>query len=276
MSIKIDHPFRRQFQYTGTLMTTDIQIVASGSRSLAHDGFKVMQKGVQQLNFFDPNSELSKLNQAVDTDWVTVSDLLYRVLKLAKKLEKQSGGYFRADFESLATHPGRASGFSIHPFRKAIKLQPWTRLNLGGIGKGFLVDEAFNFLKQAGAKHILINAGGDCRAYSESYAWKVGLVNPFHPNSFFGHVALRNGALVTSGDTVRKRKEKGQSFSHFYDPKRQKFLKKPPYSTVVVEGPSAAESEVLAKSLLMGASLKIKFPFKGLGVVQETKTIREF
>lgn len=90
------------------------------------------------------------------------------------------------------------------------------KIGLGGIGKGYAVDRAFEFLKSKGMVNFSVNGSGDMRVHSEPDApreWKVGIRNPFsrNKNQSAGLVQIKNGSVSTSGSYIQN---KGVSHDH--------------------------------------------------------------
>ena len=54
-------------------------------------------------------------------------------------------------------------------------------LDLGGVAKGYAMDEAVKALREAGIQHALINAGGSVYALGtrpDGEPWRVGIQDP--------------------------------------------------------------------------------------------------
>ena len=68
--------------------------------------------------------------------------------------------------------------------------------------KGWAVEEAVRALEAGGAANMLMIAGGDLVARGEpvpGQAWHIGIRHPMFANQVASVLALRNGALATSG-----------------------------------------------------------------------------
>ena len=204
-------------------MASRFEVIASHVDGLAQRTLNHAQKLVNMMNFFNPDSELSQLNKAAKNQWHPVSDTLFKVLCIAKQLQLESKGVFRVDFEGISKKPNGQHGFSLKKHNQ-VKLKTDTILNLGGIGKGFIVDEAFEFAAQNGGQDILINAGGDIRAKSTSHPWKIALLNPYKKDVAFGRIDVKNGAVVTSGTYAKTRTENGKNHTHFFNSKTKQFI----------------------------------------------------
>src|SRR5207248_2966107 len=124
-----------------------------------------------------------------------------------------------------------------------VTLEPGTRLDLGGIAKGYAVDRACDLLFAAGP--CLVNAGGDLAARGGS--WPVGVDGG--PT-----LELADGALATSGSDRRRWRRNGEERHHLIDP-RTGTPSRSDLVRVTVAAPNAVEAEVLAKALyLTGAA----------------------
>lgn len=92
------------------------------------------------------------------------------------------------------------------------------QIGLGGIGKGYAVDKAFDSLKEMGLVNFYVNGSGDIRVHSQIDAprkWRIGIRNPFSkdPSKNVGIVQLTNGSISTSGSYVKFNPEA----KHFFD-----------------------------------------------------------
>jgi FAD:protein FMN transferase len=101
---------------------------------------------------------------------------------------------------------------------RAKLLAPGMKLDLGGIGKGYGVDEALKVLRTNGITRALVAGSGDV-AVSEpppgKNGWRIELapldVTNAPPTRFLN---LSNAALATSGDLFQRLEINGQRYSH--------------------------------------------------------------
>lgn len=93
-------------------------------------------------------------------------------------------------------------------------------LELGGIAKGYIIDQVYAYLKQHQLTSFLIEAAGDIRVYGKpEYKdnWVVGLSST---NKTQEIVQLKSGeAIATSGKTYRFYTIEGINYSHILNPK---------------------------------------------------------
>ncbi len=79
------------------------------------------------------------------------------------------------------------------------------RLDVGGIGQGFAIDEAARVLRGLGINAFLIDLGGDIVAGDAPLAqpgWRIGINDTLT-------ILLQNRAVTTSGDTYRFLEHRG-------------------------------------------------------------------
>lgn len=92
---------------------------------------------------------------------------------------------------------------------------------LGGVAKGYAVDEAVRTLQEAGVRAGIMNAGGDLRTFGvrpgRKY-WNIGVQDPENPQELAGVLKVREAAVATSGDYQRFLEKDGIRYHHILDP----------------------------------------------------------
>ena len=149
------------------------------------------------------------------------------------------------------------------------------RLDLGGIAKGYIVDQGMVWLNGQGVQAALINAGGDIRVSGspEHPAWRIGLQDPLEEGNLLGVFLVREAAVVTSGTYERYFETAEGRFAHILDPKTGRPVEGLLSATVVAEESFLADA--LATALMVrgrqeGISLLKSFLFaKGVLVEQD-------
>ncbi|MEE8546960.1 MAG: FAD:protein FMN transferase [bacterium] len=94
-------------------------------------------------------------------------------------------------------------------------------LDLGGVAKGYAVDEAVKVLKEQGASAGIVNAGGDLKAFGKKPGgkrWRIGVQAPDDHQELAGVLEIANGAVATSGDYERYFETGGKRYHHILDP----------------------------------------------------------
>ncbi|MEO8153626.1 MAG: FAD:protein FMN transferase [Rhizobacter sp.] len=159
--------------------------------------------------------------------------------------------------------------------RPVLTLPPGMELDLGGLGKEYAADSVLGLLREASGLPLLVNLGGDLvasgpRAGGEP--WYVGIERPVSEAAVVGGVvtdaagliALRGGALATSGDARRHLLIDGVRYSHILDPRTGWPVQDAPRS-VTVAAPTCTEAGLLATlAMLQGLGAEALLAAQGL------------
>ena len=134
-------------------------------------------------------SDLTRLNNSRGAR-VEISAATWDVLATAHHLYRLSEGVFDP---CLPSHPGCLHDLELLPDSSAICHAPLA-LDLGGIAKGYAIDQAIHALQQAGCNKGMVNAGGDLRIFGESS--QEILIRTQQPG--VTRITLKNAALAVS------------------------------------------------------------------------------
>ncbi len=151
---------------------------------------------------------------------------------------------------SAPAAPGRWRGIRVDPQAHSVTLPAGTRLDLGGIAKGWAADRAASMLRPFGSG--LVNAGGDLRAWGDQpgvepgQGWLAAVEDPAWPDRDAAWLWVREGALATSS-IVRRRWTGGH---HLIDPRTGQSADTDLLSVTVL-APTTAQAEVAAKVVLI-------------------------
>lgn len=207
------------------------------------------------LTRFDARSELSRLN-AAGGQWCQVSDLLFSMIEASIAAATATDGLFdptilpvlealgydrdfalvQADRVSRAGAPhslarataGDWHGIQMDVPQRRVRLPRGTRLDFGGIAKGWAADIALDqFFTDV--PDVLINMGGDIRVRGGPQtdgthaAWPVGIgaSSELTPGQLeqMPVVTLARGGLATSGASARWWYQAGERRHHLIDPR---------------------------------------------------------
>jgi thiamine biosynthesis lipoprotein len=94
-------------------------------------------------------------------------------------------------------------------------------IDLGGIAKGFGVDQAVAALKRHGIEHALVNVGGDLFALGrapDGDPWTVGVRDAREPARIAQTFHAEDLAVATSGDYQQYFDHRGRRYHHLLDP----------------------------------------------------------
>ena len=164
------------------------------------------------MSAHQPDSDLGRLARASAGERVPVHPYTASVLRLARRWQVASAGAFdpgaaavwlarrglRPGLEAPGGAWGTLAGACIDA--ESVLVDGPLPLDLGGIAKGFAVDQAVEALRRQGIVHGLVNAGGDLRAFGER-PWRVDLRHPVDWTRTRGLLRLREGAVASSVDS---------------------------------------------------------------------------
>lgn len=197
-----------------------------------------------RMSLYRADSELVRLNAHGTTPFAASRELL-EVLAAAQRIAALSDGAFDATVEPLVRawgfgtekrrevpEPGRVQAGRARvgwralrvdaPARTVHKAHASLALDLNGIAKGYGVDRAAAAIEALGIDDYLLEVGGEVRARgrnTQGEAWRVGIEEPdAWPPRARRVVAMRDGALATSGDYRIYFEAGGRRYAHEIDP----------------------------------------------------------
>ena len=100
---------------------------------------------------------------------------------------------------------------------------PYMRIDVGALGKGYATEIAAEFLIENGVTSYVLNIGGNIRAIGTkpgANGWVTGIKNPDKNSNevFSARVVISDISLVTSGDYERFYTVDGVRYHHIIDP----------------------------------------------------------
>lgn len=219
--------------------------------------FAAVERVHRLMSFHDPESEISRLNRWAASGEVAVSGETFRVLQCALELHERTRGIFDIavapelmENRTLPRHTflggrtdycGRTADIRFLPGGTVRFSRPLC-IDLGGIAKGFAVDEAVGRLRACGMDSGFVNAGGDMACFGEPRP--VWVRHPRNPGEFLPLPALENGALATSANAYLWRE---QPCAHIHGQTREPLRR--PFSVSVRAG-SCLMADALTKVVL--------------------------
>jgi thiamine biosynthesis lipoprotein len=234
-------PFVHRFRALGS--DNEIQLHAESEERAA----RLAQIGVAEANrieakysrFLD-DSLTTKINRAAGVAWVDIDSETAGLLDYADACYRQSDGLFdltsgvlrRAWNFREARVPEADAVAALLPLigweavdraTTRIRLRKTgMELDFGGIGKEYCADRVAALMYDAGARHGLVNLGGDIRVvgpHPDGSPWTVGIRHPRADDAVLALAKLSEGALATSGDYERYFEIDGKRYCHMLDPR---------------------------------------------------------
>jgi len=265
----------------------EIQLWADGAAAagpLLAAGMAEFDRIESWMSTYREDSEISRVNRLAAREPVRVSAELYDIVRRSLELSVLSEGAFDITFDSV----GRLYDFraGVRPDAGAIRenlpgidwrhvvLDPaastirftrdGTRINLGGIGKGYACERVADLLRKAGVRSGRVNAGGDTRLIGNraGQPWMVGIRDPDADDRWVTRLALEDEAISTAGDYERFFDEDGVRYHHIIDPKTGDSARG--VRSVTVIGPDATMTDGLDNAVF------ILGPERGLALIDAT------
>jgi FAD:protein FMN transferase len=227
---------QERYEFTEVHMGMPVRVVLyagtdSAARSAARAAFRRIAELDDTFSDYRPQSEARRLADRAD-EWVPVSADMFTVLARSIEISRLTAGAFDVTVAPIVALWREARRTGVHPrpgqidsaealvgwrrisldsARRSVRLEPGTRLDFGGIAKGYIIGRA---LAAAALKSVMIEAGGDIvvsDAPPGTSGWKIDVGGRVE--------SLRNSAVSTSGPTAQFVVIDGQRYSHVVDPR---------------------------------------------------------
>jgi thiamine biosynthesis lipoprotein len=237
-----------------------------------------------------PDSELSRVNAAAGRTAVAVSPETFDVVREAIHASEISDGAFDITFETLHglwkfdedldPHPPTDAQIKaklplvgyrpIHldASKRTLFLdREGTKISLGGIAKGYAVDQAARVLKEAGVTSFIAQAGGDLFTAGrkpDGSEWAAGIRDPRGPG-YFATLPVSDHAFSTAGDYERSYVIDGKRYHHIIDPKTGRPA--PLCRSVTIWAPTALLADEIDDAVF------ILGPDKGMALVESLEGV---
>lgn len=211
---------------------------AASLRAAGEEAMREIKRIEALCNFYSPSSELSRLNREAGAGPVRCSGTMMRLLVTCRDLHTATQGRFDPTVApALAAWGIRNQGemgsipsedtierlkgrigmqyVELDAKRQTVRfMKPDIQLDLGGIAKGWALDEARILLAESGVESALLHGGTSTALAIGSDEgnglWKVAIEDPYvtsNTPSWLLTVPLQDGALSVSG-------VQGKSFLH--------------------------------------------------------------
>lgn len=270
----------RQFRAMGS----DAHLVLHGAPSgLAEWAVAEVERLERLWSRFAADSDLSLLNADAGHGPHRVHPLTFAAVQAALDMHRTTDGLFdptvldalvglgydrtfreidreRTDLPDVPRPTPGIVDIVIDVDEHTVSLPPGVHIDLGGIGKGMAADMVAEGAIDRGAVGSAIGLGGDVRIAGrgpdDEGAWDIHVEHPLDESrELTVHRLTDSGpcAIVTSTTMMRTWRRAGASLHHLIDP-RTGTSAVTDLAAVVVAGPEAGWSEVMAKAALIAGS----------------------
>lgn len=189
-----------EFQSIGTHWIVNIvdELSHGQLEKIESEILKITSEFEHLYSRFIEDSLVSKLNRGEKLE--SIPEDLSNMLNLCEKVKQVTQGHFDINVGSTLEKLGYDSKYSFSE-----NIVPSNRIDLGGIGKGYLIDKVKNYLKNTKIKYFFINAGGDIFATSDTgKPFEFLLEDPFDNTQAIGSIKVLNSSIAASSPVLRK------------------------------------------------------------------------
>jgi thiamine biosynthesis lipoprotein len=286
-------PRLARFVFTDRHMGTEFRIVLyapdeATAKLAAKAAFARAAELDAIMSDYKADSDLMRLCKQAGGPPVRVSEDLFAILYRSQEVARKSGGAFDVTVGPLVRLWRRARRTRRLPdpkeLEKALKLVGFDKirldserrtvqllvagmlLDLGGIAKGYAVEEMLAVLRRYGITRALVQASGDIAvadAPPDKAGWKIGLAPLRDPDADpERYLLLKHAAVSTAGDARQYVEIGGKRYSHIIDPRTGRALVG--RSSVSVVAPDGTTTDGL------DTALSVMGPKAGLALVEAT------
>ncbi|MBW6516059.1 MAG: FAD:protein FMN transferase [Candidatus Cloacimonetes bacterium] len=188
----------------------------------------------RKFSYYDEEGDLWRINN-YRHEKVEIDPEFYELLTLAEIFYQKTDGRYDVSigvlteiWNSERTYPPPADsirmamdkvGFSDIIIRPNYIIRPvGMKINLGSIAKGYIIDKAVEYAISKGIHSGYINAGGDIRLFGDQGREQlIGIQHPRDVNDVIAVLAIKDRAVVTSGDYERYFDHEGRRYHHIID-----------------------------------------------------------
>jgi thiamine biosynthesis lipoprotein len=269
---------KQQQDIMGTRVSVEVwHKDASLTQQCSQKIFNEMHRIDALMSSYKSNSELSFINDNAAISAVDISQEMVNIINRSLHFSELSHGAFDITFASVGyryDYRNRAApseqvieqGLASIDYRH-IKLNQnklyfddaGVRIDLGGIAKGYAVDQAIEIARQCGIKEAMVSAGGDSKILGNKRGrpWVIGIQHPRKKTKLALRLPLSDTAISTSGDYERFFIRNGQRIHHIINPATGKSAMTAWSATVT--GPDGMTTDALSTTIfILGAKKGIE------------------
>ena len=244
---------------------------AEEGMSLVEETFTEITRIEALMSTYIEGSEISEINRSAADAPVVAGDELINLILRSLDISVLTHGAFDITYDSIGQYYDfrerrRPDAATIQEGLERIDyrlvevdrlegtvqfLAPGVRINLGGIAKGYAVEQAVKLLRSRGILHGIVTAGGDSRLLGDrrGQPFMVGIRDPRNEGEVVLTIPLEDEAISTSGDYERYFEEDGKRYHHIIEPMTGEPAGGIRSTTIV--GPDAVLTDALSTSVFV-------------------------
>ena len=207
-------PINDARHFTHDAMNTTFSLRLRGieettARGMARECFDQIDALEARLSRFMEGSDVWRINHMQSGETLFLNEATHQCLLLALDAHAQTGGLFDITLGTAIEHrksspseipPPLTGTLSIHPDAPAITcIETGREIDLGGIGKGFALDQLRTLLEDWGVQDALLSAGASSILAIGPNAWPIDI----HGTTETLRIEIRDQAISASGITIQ-------------------------------------------------------------------------
>ncbi len=244
---------------------------AEQGMSVVEETFTEITRIEALMSTYIEGSEISEINRSAADAPVAAGDELINLILRSLDISVLTHGAFDITYDSIGQYYDfrerrRPDAATIQEGLERIDyrlvevdrlegtvqfLTRGVRINLGGIAKGYAVEQAVKLLRSRGILHGIVTAGGDSRLLGDrrGQPFMVGIRDPRNEGEVVLTIPLEDEAISTSGDYERYFEEDGKRYHHIIEPMTGEPAGGIRSATIV--GPDAVLTDALSTSVFV-------------------------
>jgi len=253
--------------------------IYGGNRGDLDDAFKILRRIDDLLSDYNPDSEISLINQTAGTKVFEASNEVVEILDKAVEIARLTNGAFDPTIgaitiglygfgrenSTIPDAPSLKEATTLVDYRlleidgkKVYLKKKGMMLDLGGIGKGYAIDKAVEYLKRRDVKSAFVSISGDIRVFARNY--NISIQDP-NNNGVIASFDTGDSdfSISTSGVYNRYIANNGKKAHHLLIPATGKSQKGIKSVTIVSKNGNTFTDGVSTAILILGKEDGIKF-----------------
>lgn len=230
-------------------MATEFAVVMNPGPSQqvmhASDALDLIHELEHLMTVYKPTSEMSRVNAQAANGAVSMDPRLFEILDRSREICVDTKGGFdpssgplialwrecrlqgriptEKEISDCLSHTG-IDQFEFDNLAHTIRYRSsQNELNLGGIGKGYALDQAGRFLLDQELEDWLFYGGFSSilarGTHNQLPGWPIGIKNPLFTSQRLGTILLKDCSMSTSGSSVQHFRHQGKRYGHILDPR---------------------------------------------------------
>ncbi len=269
-------------------MATRFELVLHGKdpvflRAAGEEALAEIKRWHQRLSFYDPASDVSRVNRLASKTPVQITPTLYSLLRTADDLYEKTDGAFDVTIGPLMRCWGFAGDTGSWPEESArrealgktgmnkmvLDDQTYTvafeqdgmAIDLGAIGKGYAIEEAAMILRECGVTSALLHGGTSTMVAigtpsPKDNGWPIGITDPLDESRILTSTAIHDEAFSVSAPHGKAFQKEDKVWGHVIDPRTGYPVQGPALSAVI--NSSATICDAISTAVLSMEKTEIK------------------